>query len=98
MERLTVPLKRPRFRPDDPAQNLDERALPRTVFPNDGMNFAGSDRNRTRVQRYCLAKGAANVLGLQQRTAERRTRSGLVKLILCRLKAHTRMLTCGSRP
>src|ERR1700722_4415443 len=98
LERVAVPLKRSRLRADAPAQNLDERALSRTVLPNNGMNFAGSDRNRTGVQRDRLAKGAANVLRPQQWTARRRVRSRLVELILCRLKAHTRMLTCGSRP
>ena len=97
-ERLAVPLQCSRFRADDPAQNLDERALPRAVLPDDRMNLARRHGNRTGVQRNRLAKGAANVLRLQQWTAERRMRSSLAEMILCRLKAHTRMLTCGSRP
>src|ERR1700722_19094647 len=97
-ERLAVPFKRSRLGTDDPAQNLDERALARAVLPDNGMNLARSNRNRARVQRDRLAKGAAKVLGLQQGMAKRRMWSGLAKMTLCRLKAHTRMLTCGSRP
>ena len=98
LEGLAVPLKRSRLRANDPAQDLDERALPRTVLPDNRMNLARSHGKRTGIERNRLAKGAANVLRLQQWTAERRMRSRLAKMILCRLKAHTRMLTCGSRP
>jgi hypothetical protein len=98
LERLAVPLKPSRFRADDPAQDLDERALPRTVLPDNRMNLARSNGKRTGIERNRFAKGAANILGLQQWTARRRMRSRLAKLMLFRLKAHTRMLTCGSRP
>src|SRR3984957_5676940 len=72
LERLAVPFQRSTLPTDDPPQDLYQRALPRTVLPDNRMNLAPSYGKRTGVQRYRLAKGAANVPGLQQRTAERR--------------------------